>query len=619
MLDKGELEEFTNKVRDNSDILTVISKYVALKRRGSQYWGCCPFHNEKTPSFTVSPEKGFFYCFGCHIGGNIFRFISLIEHITYFEAVKLQAERLNIPLPTSNQNKTPSELKLDQQKKDLYEINTLAKNFFHSCLVNTQYGEVGRKYLKLRGITDETIKDFEIGFAPDSWNALSKALIKKKGKTSEQLIMAGLAKLKKNGLDIYDNFRNRVMIPIVDINGKVVGFGGRILDEQKSFVNQNNFEVPKYLNSPETLIFNKKNLLFGLNKALLEIRNLGYVIIVEGYMDVISVYSAGIKNVVASLGTAFTEEQAKLLSRFTQKIIFCYDNDAAGQKATMRALEIFLNPGAEIKIVVVPDAKDPDEYIHKNGAESFRNLLSKALSMIDYQIQYSLKTTEHMTLEGKINALRKILPFFVKIKDFTMQSEYRKRIAKELMLEEDIIIAETKKFLENPIQQITPIENVPKPVKKLSSLDELQLTAGRMILNMAWYETDTLQYVISILKIEAFAKVHQEIIHYLKNCIEKNQSPSDITASQYLNDEAISEISNLLIEGNNFAEEEKSQAYAESIKTLKSIMIKKNYAKIIEEIKSLEKYDSNFADNPEYIQKVNKSLELKRELNKLTK
>ena len=632
MVDNQEINEFVNKVREHSDIFSVVSRYVTLKKKGSQYWGCCPFHNEKTPSFTISPEKGFFYCFGCHVGGNIFKFISLIENISYFEAVKLQAERIGIELPQFNKKKTPAQQAIESKQKLLIKINTITKDFFHNCLLLTSYGELGRKYLESRGINKETIEEFNLGFAPDRWDALSNALIKKKDFKPEQLLEAGLSLQRKNGSGIYDKFRNRVMIPIADLYGNIVAFGGRILPEsyiKNSITNISNYEAPKYLNSPETLVFNKRNLLFGLNKATQEIRKLGFVIVVEGYMDVISVFSAGVKNVVASLGTAFTEEQAKLLTRYTRKIYFCYDSDDAGQNATIRALPIVLNTGAEVKVIIIPDGKDPDEYIRNHGVEEFKKLLSEAISIVDYRIEYILKHNDYSSLEGKLNALNQILPVLNLIKEQARQTEYCKNIARKLLMNEDVVISELGKWKNRSDNfrgsNITDNTSAKTPIinKEENAEDNNKLSAGRNILRMVWLENDTLMHLNSILPKEALAVVHQEILEYLQKCLNEGKSPNDISAMEELSEPATSEISKILIENENNADKrdnnkEITQAYVESVNILKLRWLRLCYAKIIAEIKKLST-DVNYKTNPDYIKKIDQSFEIKKEMDKLKK
>ena len=303
-------DEFVERVRSESDLVSVISTYVPLKRKGKQFWGCCPFHNEKTPSFAVTPEKGFFYCFGCHAGGDVFKFISMIESLSYREAIIFQAEKLNIPLP--ERERTPEEIAREEKLKKLREAHELAGKFFHNCLTMTKYGIAGLDYFHHRGINDNIIEEFNLGFAPDAWDKLTTAFAKR-GIDTELLLESGLVVKRQKGQGEYDRFRNRVMIPIMDERGRVCGFGGRVIDNGN----------PKYLNSPETALFNKRRLLFGLDKAHRAISQEGFSLVVEGYMDVISVAAAGIKNVVASLGTAFTVDQCKKLLRYSPAIEFC--------------------------------------------------------------------------------------------------------------------------------------------------------------------------------------------------------------------------------------------------------------------------------------------------------
>ena len=604
MFDNEEMNAFVDKVRESSDIFSVISKYVPLKKKGNQYWGCCPFHHEKTPSFSVSPEKGFFYCFGCHTGGNVFKFLSLIENISYFEAIKLQAERLGIERPKLKQNKSKEQLEREQQEKLLVQINTLAKDFFHNCLVMTTYGEAGRKYLESRGINKETIEDFSLGFAPDSWDALSKALVNKKGMQAEKLLKAGLSMQRKGDLSIYDKFRNRVMIPITDLNGHIVAFGGRILEESKS----EEFKAPKYLNSPETPIFNKGSLLFGLNKAAQEIRKQDFAVIVEGYMDAISVYSAGIKNVVASLGTAFTEEQAKLLTRYTRKIYFCYDNDEAGQKATIRALPIMLNTGADVKVITIPDGKDPDEYIRKHGVEAFRELILKATSIFDYRLNYVLTHSERNSSEGRLNALRQILPILGSIRDSVRKSEYTKQVSRILLINEDVVLNELEKYNNKELYNHKNGTN-----HKIRN--NAQLDAGRKILRTIWSETDTFLFVDSVLPRNVFDPVHQEIMAYLEKCIKNQKTPNDLSAAEELSDEALAEISKFLIEKNN--ESETTRAFEDSLKSMRLRVLRMEYNKITVELKEIETGDPGYTENPDYIKKFDEYLQVKKKMDEL--
>lgn len=601
-MDNIELDRFVNKVRESSDIYSVVSRYISLKQKGNQYWSCCPFHSEKTPSFTVSPEKGFFYCFGCHVGGNVFKFISLIENISYFEAVKLQAERLGIKFPKSNQNKSPEQIAKEKHEKILIKMNTLAKNFFYNCLMKTSYGELGRKYLESRGITVETIETFELGFAPNDWSSLSNAMINKKKFTEEQLIEVGLSKENKNKSGIYDTFRNRIMIPIVDLNDRIVAFGGRVIDDK---------EEPKYLNSPETAIFSKKNLLFGLNRAIKAIRRFGYVIVVEGYMDVITLFSAGIQNVVASLGTAFTVEQVKLLMRYTRKIYFCYDNDKAGQQATMRALTEIINEDVEAKVINLYGAKDPDEYIKNFGTDKFKQLILTALPTINYQLKYILAHNEHESLEGKLNVINKLKPILNSVDELTWKTEYKRQLALALSLDESVVNSEIKKYLKKN-------KNLSYQSEKFSLKDNTsKLQAERIVLKRVWNEIDELSYILTIVPEDIFSSAHKEILNYLKKCAEQQKVPNDLNLEGKLSSEAINEISRMLLENSDLQAEEQISSYNDSIRELKLQSLRQRYNVLREEVKEIAIGKANFIDDSDYKIKIKESEEIKKEMDRL--
>ena len=600
----AELNNFVEKVRESSDIVSVISKYVRLNFRGGKYWACCPFHSEKTASFSVTPEKGFFYCFGCHEGGNVFKFISKIENVSYFEAVKIQAERLGISLPS--QKKSRKEIERENAEKILFKILEQAKNFYRGCLIKTDEGETGRKYLNSRGISTATAEKFQIGYAPNFWDSLTKNFLKR-GFTEEQLISAGLVSEKKSG-GVYDRMRGRIIIPINDIFGRTVGFGGRILnseDEKNS---------PKYLNSPETILFNKRNLLFGLDKAHQSISKKNFAIVVEGYMDAISLVGAGIENVIATLGTAFTAEHAKIILRYARKIIFCYDSDEAGQKATIRALPIVREAGAEVFVITVPDGKDPDEFIQKHGKNAFEDLVKNALELADYRIDFAAKTSDLSTLGGKIDALRKILPVVVDIKKSARRSEYCKKISARLALDEDIVRQEWEKISEPAI-----VKNSGKAKKIFKSesqgeekIDKAVFSAGEVILRMAWYEGDTLGYALTLAPKENFFKLHREIIDYLEKCFAEDRRPDDVTAAESLSEKANVELSRILLNGSDDPRNSELKAFEDAVKTIRLANLKKRYAKILQEIENdIDSGSSNC------FEKYKQSLKLKKEMDEL--
>ncbi len=585
------MEDFINAVRERSDIYEVVSRYVPLTMKNGRFWACCPFHDEKTASFSITPEKGWFYCFGCHEGGNVFKFISKMEHITYFEAVKLQAERLGIKLPSRKKN--AAEIQVEQEKESLLKITELAQNFYHNCLIKSKEGEQGRKYFAARGISEKIIESFQLGFAPDSWDFLTRK-ITAQGYSEKKLVAAGLAVEKKSGGGVYDRLRGRVIIPISDISDKAVAFGGRILvtDENQ----------PKYLNTPETEIFSKGKLLFGLNKSSRAILSANTAIVVEGYMDAISLYGAGVENVVASLGTAFTEEQAKLLARYARKIIFCYDSDEAGQRATMRALPIMRNTGAEVFILIIPDGKDPDEFIRKHGKKDFMQLLKNVSPVIDYQFQYKIKHTDISNFNDKMQILREIFPLCRKIKNNVIQGEYLKKFSSALLLDEGFILGEWKKFLSR-----SPTQN--KFVKKFSPQKKnLAFQAGTSIIKKLWYEPEFLDYVNALAPKENFTDVHKEIINYIEKCYAAGQPPNDITAAAELSAEANLEISRIL--GTPEPQNTEILAFQDSVKIMRRASLEKKCKQILKEAAEFEKAGDrkSFEEKFQLAEKIQKEL-----------
>ena len=381
-------EDIINEIKYRNDIETAISQYVNLKRRGKNLVGLCPFHSEKTPSFTVYPENGSFYCFGCGVGGDVFTFTGLIENLDYIESVKLLAERSGITLPQDGYDDSMQRL-----KKRIYDINRDTARFFHAFLMSPG-GKWALDYLTGRGLTVKTIKHFGLGAAPDSWDALIHHL-KKKGYTESDMLAANVIGQSQRG-SLYDRFRKRVMFPIINIRGNIVAFSGRAMPGDDK-------QGGKYVNTADTPVYKKSENLFGINFA----KNVcsERVILVEGNMDVISLHQAGFENTVAPLGTAFTTEQANLLSRYTKEIVLMLDADAAGQKAVRRASELLENTGLSVRVVVVPDGKDPDEYIKKNGKERFAALLEGAVSDMEYKLLTAAKDINLDNEDGRLKYL----------------------------------------------------------------------------------------------------------------------------------------------------------------------------------------------------------------------
>lgn len=596
-MENSKMDEFVNTVSERSDIYEVVSRYVPLTLRGGKFWACCPFHEEKTPSFSVSPDKGLFYCFGCKAGGNVFKFISLMEHITYWEAVKLQAERLGIELPS--RKKSAEEIKIENEKDALLKITSLTRDFYHNCLIKTAEGEQGRKYLAARGITESVIKEFKIGFAPDSWDALTKK-ITAQGFSEKQLVSSGLAIEKKNGGGVYDRLRGRVIIPISDASGKVVAFGGRILVDDKN--------QPKYLNTPETEIFSKGKLLFGFDKSRRKIGSENTAIVVEGYMDAISLYSAGIENVVASLGTAFTEEHAKILSRCARKIIFCYDSDEAGQRATVRALPMMQSAGAEVFVLIVPDGKDPDEFIQKHGKTAFEELLKNVTPVIDYFFQYKIDHTDSSTLGGKMQILSEMLPLCLEIKNSVIQKEYLKKFSARLFLDESLVMGEWRKVSSRSSRPKNIQENnLPSPKNSLVR------QSGATIIKTLWQEPELLNYVFLLTATEDFIEIHAEIIRYIEKCYRAEKMPDSFSANEELSPQANFEISRILM--NNEPPEVQSIAFQDSMQIMKKVSLERRYKNILKKSCELLKTDDEKSYNERpYKQKLQSLSNIQKEL-----
>ena len=417
-------EEFLTELRMRCDIEQTISMYVPLKRRGKNLVGLCPFHNEKTPSFTVYPDSQSFYCFGCGAGGEVISFIRRAENLDFYEAVKYLADKAGLVMPSEGFDNSMAE-----KRRRMYEINKEAARFFNSCLF-TEEGKEGLDYYKSRGMKKGTITRFGLGFAPNKWDSLLKYM-RQKGYSYEELYEANLANKseKEDRVRYYDSFRNRVMVPIIDVRGNVVAFGGRVLDDSK----------PKYINSSDTLVYKKSLGVFGLNFA----KNSGEksLILVEGYMDAITLHQAGFTNVIACLGTAFTGEMAHLLARYAEEIILCYDSDEAGQKATSRALGVLNSIGMKVRVVHLSGGKDPDEILRKYGPERVRSLIDGAANDIEYALLAARKDLDLATSDGKMKYLDAVAEVLAKTKNNIAQDIYSSRLAEELQVSKDSILA----------------------------------------------------------------------------------------------------------------------------------------------------------------------------------
>ena len=417
---------FIDELTARNPIEDVVGQYVTLKRSGSNLFGLCPFHGEKTASFSVSPDKGIYYCFGCHKGGGVINFQMEIEGLSYPDAVRALAKRVGMEVPDDEQYQSRY-----RQQERLWALSKEAARFFNAQLYAPQ-GREGLAYAQKRGMPQSTLTKFGIGFAPDSWDALTKAMLAK-GYTEEELKDSGLVSVSQKSGRIYDRFRNRLMFPIIDVRGNVIGFGGRVMDDS----------TPKYLNSPETLIFNKRKNLFALNLA--KKSKLGFLILVEGYMDAVALHQYGFDCAVASLGTSLTEEHATLLSRYTEQVVLIYDGDQAGQNATQRAIPMLEKAGLQVKVLKMRDAKDPDEYLKKFGADRFRLLLEESSNRVEYQLNAILRKYDLSQDEERVRFIAEASEFIAGLGNAVQREVYGTRAAEAASISYDAIKIEINK------------------------------------------------------------------------------------------------------------------------------------------------------------------------------
>ncbi len=419
-------DNVVERVSAANDIVEIISQYVPLKRSGRNLKACCPFHGEKTPSFMVQPEKQLFHCFGCGAGGDVFSFLMRHENMTFPEALKFLADRAHIVLPERRGHKEDS-----GQKEKMYEACQKAADFYHQLLLK-EPGASARAYLAKRKVPETIIREFKLGWAPSEWRSLFDHLTKQ-GYPEALLKQAALIQQSPKG-NFYDTFRGRLIFPIVNLQNKIIAFGGRLIGNE---------EGPKYLNSPETPVFSKRRELFGLNLAKKHIdREWPALILVEGYMDFLALYQFGFKNAVATLGTALGEDHVRLMKRFVEEVIVVYDGDKAGEAAALRGLEILLEGGMQVKLVTLPKGEDPDDFLNKNGAEAFSKLLKGAKDFFDYKLQILLSRYPRHDALGLTKISREMFETFLKIKNTVVLSEYFKRLSRALNVDENSLRTE---------------------------------------------------------------------------------------------------------------------------------------------------------------------------------
>ena len=495
---------FIDELVARNPIEDVVGQYVTLKRSGANMFGLCPFHGEKTASFSVAPDKGIYYCFGCHKGGGPINFMMELEGLTYPDAVRALAKRAGMEVPEDEQYQSRY-----RQQERLWALMKEAGRFFNAQL----YAPVGKEcleYTQKRGLTKSIITRFGLGFAPNSWNSLVNAM-KAKGYTDQELIDANLVG-QKNGR-IYDQFRNRLMFPIIDVRGNVVGFGGRVLDDSK----------PKYLNSNETVIFNKRKNLFGLNLA--KKSKLGYLILVEGNIDVVTMHQYGFDNAVASLGTALTDPQALLLSRYAEQVVLLYDGDAAGQKATKRAIPILEKAGISVKVLQIPDNMDPDDYLRKYGADRFKMLLDGSTNRVEYQLS-AIRANYDLNIDDQRIKFMTDCAELISTLDSAAQREvYGNRIAEAAKVSYETMKLEISKAYKRRLNRqrkqqeavdLAPAKAMQPQIRGLRYDNMKSAIAEEGILSQAIKDSSLLEYAKELkpqdFSVELFGRVYAQLI-----------------------------------------------------------------------------------------------------------
>ena len=466
-------KDVIESIRLQSDIVEVISGYVQLKKKGRNYVGICPFHREKTPSFTVTPEKHIFYCFGCGAGGNVFKFLMLKENVAYPEAVEMMARRLGVHLPA---NDDPVEAQRRSRAERARAMNGLARDYYRHILQH--HGTAtARHYLTGRGLSAEVLESFQVGFALPGWRNLIDHLAGNDYRVDE-MIEAGLA-LKTTGGGARDLLRNRVVLPICDALGRVVGFGGRVLDQS----------LPKYINTPESPWFNKGQILYGLHLARAPMKEKGYAVVMEGYLDVITAHQYGITNAVASLGTSLTREQGKLILNYTRDVYIAYDADAAGVAATLRGLDILSELGCQVRVITVPDGKDPDNFIQKNGPAAWERLVTSAPSLFEYKIKQITGLKKAVTVSDKIRVMQQILPDIGNSAGDIEREENLKMLSRVLNLSWETVLGEYNRYRtnvgkkwSNPDKIAKFKHNIIENYKKPDSREKMESSLIRLIL-----------------------------------------------------------------------------------------------------------------------------------------
>ena len=516
-------DHIIDEIRDRTDIVTVISDHVVLKKVGKNFKGLCPFHSEKTPSFSVSPDKRIYHCFGCGVGGNVFKFLMEIQSISFPEVLKVLAERAGIPLPrnSSDHSTDPGH----KERESLRKLNEAATRYFQSLLKNPEGGLSARNYLTSRHFDAETLERYRVGWAAPTWKGLLTHVQQKSSVTQEQLLKSGLIIKKEDSSTVYDRFRGRVIFPIKDLHSNIIGFGGRSINEE---------DQPKYLNSPETLLYQKSETLFGMDQAKQAIRKENQVILVEGYFDQMRAVQHGVEYVVATCGTALTAKQASMLRNHAETAILIFDSDSAGRSAAEKGFDILLEHGMNVKIVVLPDGQDPDSFIQEQGAESFLEKIRNAKPFMESYIDALVRESPGQTPADKVKMANQILPLLTRIKNTVERSAWLEKFTSKTNIDDRTFLKELSKAL---------TQNQPRMAETKSELAPL-LNLEKHLVHLILSDKETAQMVLLEVDPEDFSDPILKNI--AQTCRQKIDNDEDLRIDQLLGQTEDPETRNVL-------------------------------------------------------------------------
>lgn len=560
-------QNIIDQIRENADIVEIAMGYINLKKIGKSYKALCPFHVEKTPSFIVSPEKQIFHCFGCGVGGNVFNLVMKMENVNFIESIRLLAKRMGISVADSSEESLES-----KEKEEIYKLNEEAALLYYSCL-SREFAKEVQKYLYSRKLNDDTIKKFKIGFAPGG-RFLVQEFIKRKFRI-DLLKKSGLVAFREEDGEPQDYFRNRITFPIFNLQNRVIGFGARVLDDAQ----------PKYLNTPDAPVFSKGRTLYGLNFTKEGVRKKNEVIIVEGYLDFLTLYQNGVDNVVASLGTALTEGQISILRRYTDKVVMCYDADTAGQEATLRSLDLLIEKELEPRIVVLPSG-DPDSFVKENGVKAFLEKVQSSLHLIDYHFYQLFSKYNPDSTDGKVGIASELFPILARVKNIVQRGIYLKRLAQELQMDERVIYAEFERVnkkkkwgLEEGLKDIGGRE-------KKQYLNQ----AEAILIKLIFEDNNLISKVKKELEIEDIRSPgYQKILKGIFDLLEKYDIINIKALIDYVQDENLSSIVSRLSLEPDLEFEDREKAMKDCILRIKKLSIMERKREIESEIRKLEK------------------------------